>query len=360
VVDFSSSLYLGFQHGIGSLRPWSQLTTGAPASLISPPGSVEVADGIARLQGCERGTLATSTLHLFWDLFGILSERRIAIYLDAGSYPIARWGVERAAARGVPVRCFPHRDTQALWQLLNQGSRRLMPVVVSDGICAACGCLAPIAGYLDRVRRTGGLLVIDDTQALGVLGERPKHDMPYGRGGGGSLRYYGIEGSDVMVVSSLAKGFGAPLAVLSGSENTVRQFEARSQTRVHCSPPSSANIHAGTRALEVNSEHGDIIRRQLVQRIKQFRDRVAEVGIRTVGGLFPIQSLKLPVRMDARRLYQQLSDLGLQTVLRRGHQGSPQISFIITAQHHANDIDQAARTLKAAVKSQLRLQPTGG
>lgn len=50
------------------------------------------------MQGCEMATLSSSTLHLFWDLFGALARGRVAIYMDAGTYPIARWGVERAAA----------------------------------------------------------------------------------------------------------------------------------------------------------------------------------------------------------------------------------------------------------------------
>src|SRR5262245_11480239 len=105
-LDFTSSLYLSFWHDMWSLRPWSQLTTGAPAALAEPPGAVAVARQLARLQGCERATLAKSTLHLFWDLFGMLAGERIMIYLDAGVYPTARWGAERAAGRGTPVRQF--------------------------------------------------------------------------------------------------------------------------------------------------------------------------------------------------------------------------------------------------------------
>jgi 8-amino-7-oxononanoate synthase len=107
MLDFTSALYLGPQHSMGSLRPWSQLTTGAPAALIRPPGSDTVADQLARLQGCERGTLATSTLHLFWDLFGILAGCRVAIYLDAGAYPIAWWGL--SAPPGEECRCTAFR-----------------------------------------------------------------------------------------------------------------------------------------------------------------------------------------------------------------------------------------------------------
>src|SRR5262245_5072420 len=102
-LDFTSSLYLGFRHESSSLKPWSQLTTGWPSILGEPPGAEIVAHQLAKLQGCEQAILGTSTLHLFWDLFGILAGERIVIFQDDGAYASAQWGVERAAARGVPV-----------------------------------------------------------------------------------------------------------------------------------------------------------------------------------------------------------------------------------------------------------------
>lgn len=134
--DFTSALYLGMRHESWTLRPWAQLTTGRPAALGAPPGACEVATQLAALQGCRRATLAPSTLHLFWDLFGVLARERVAVYLDAGVYPIARWGVERAAARGVLVRSFVHYDPEALQrQLAQDARRRLRPPVVADGFC---------------------------------------------------------------------------------------------------------------------------------------------------------------------------------------------------------------------------------
>ena len=73
-----------------------------------------------RLQDCERATLLPSTLHLFWDLFGVLAREPVRIYMDAGTYAVARWGVERAAAQGVSVRHFPHHDASAARVLIQR------------------------------------------------------------------------------------------------------------------------------------------------------------------------------------------------------------------------------------------------
>ena len=82
-----------------------------------------VAQDLAQLLRCKRAVLAPSTLHLYWDLFDLLARDHIAIYVDAGTYPIARWGIERAAAKGVRTATFPTHDSAALECLLYRDRR---------------------------------------------------------------------------------------------------------------------------------------------------------------------------------------------------------------------------------------------
>lgn len=354
LLDFTSALYLGMRHPSGSLRPWGQLTTGAPAALAEPERADWVAQALAALMGSERGVLGPSTLHLFWDLFGILSGEEVAIYLDAGIYPIARWGIERAAARGVSVKTFPHHDADGLQRRLREDRhRRGRPVVVSDGLCPACGRVAPIAAYLARVRPFGGWLILDDTQALGILGHAPGPGAPYGSGGGGTLRWSGVRGPDLLVVSSLAKGFGVPVAVLSGSTVMVKKIEAASETRVHCSPPSMAVIHAADHALAINRDHGDALRLRLALRVRYFRDRLKEIGLSARGGLFPVQTLIPRPSLDAVALHEDLLRQGIRTALHRNRNGNgARISLIITARHSLHEIDYVVDVLSHVMRGQ--------
>lgn len=186
MLDFSSSLYLGLRHPSRSLAPWHRLTNGKPSALVEPPGAASVASELATLIGCERAVLLPSTLHLFWDLFGIQTGDTVAIYCDAGAYPIARWGIENAAARGVAVHYFSHHDVDALRRRLDRHARsHARPLVVADGFCPRCGRPAPLADYLDAVRGFAGSLLIDDTQALGILGHTPGPEAPMVAAAGG-------------------------------------------------------------------------------------------------------------------------------------------------------------------------------
>ncbi|HXH97129.1 MAG TPA: hypothetical protein VNH40_07965, partial [Gaiellaceae bacterium] len=120
MLDFASALYLGFGHPSGTFRSWPRLTTGVPAALGDPPGAGELGRRLAALTRCEAGVVAPSTLHLFFDLVEGLRPAHGALYLGAGAYPIARWGVERAAAHGAPVRTFRDRDPDHLDALLRR------------------------------------------------------------------------------------------------------------------------------------------------------------------------------------------------------------------------------------------------
>jgi len=379
VLDFTSALYLGLQHASRALRPWPQLTAGLPASLGSPALARTLAQQLARLQGCESATLAASTLHLAWDVFGMMSKDDVTIYMDAGVYPILRWGVERAASRGVPVRKFAHHDVKALRQCLwrDRFSRR-RPVIATDGLCPECGKVAPLAEYLACLHQTTrevglahdmfwsdqriyerksdfargtGYLILDDTQALGILGASPSRAAPFGKGGGGSLKWANLLSPNVLMISSLAKGFGAPLAVLAGNGEILRRFEHESETRRHCSPPSIAALHAAEHALAENEANGETLRTHLAQLVRHFHTRLRAAGFDAGAGLFPMQTLKPIYGLDARVLHERLLRKGVRTLLQAGrNENEARVGFVLNARHQLGDIDRAVEALCECVK----------
>jgi 8-amino-7-oxononanoate synthase len=242
VIDLTSALYLGLRHPSAALAPWAALTLGRPAALGGAGAGAEVAAArvLAAWLGTERAALATSTVHAMMDLEALTPSRASAIVLDRSAYPIARWGVERAAGRG--------RRVSTLSQL-----RDLEPgtLVVVDGVCPACGGLVALRALATAVRARRGVVVVDDTQAVGVLGP----------GGGGSLRLHGLERDPaVVIVASLAKGLGVPVCVVAGSSERIGRWLACSETRTHTSPPSAATLSALEHALAIERRHGERLR----------------------------------------------------------------------------------------------------
>lgn len=345
VIDFTSSLYLGMEHSSDNLKPWRSLTTGAPAVLGEPPETAALARQFALLQGCDAAVLATSTLHVSWDLFGILAQNPIEIFLDSKTYPISRWGVQRAMTLGAAVHRFAHNDPASLARKLATPAPGHLPVIVADGLCAKCGS-APLKDYLALTKACGGLLVIDDTQALGLLGRNRTRQMPYGEGGGGSVPWSGAGGSEIIVFGSLAKAYGVPMAVLAGSRHWIRRFTERSATRMYCSPPSVANLRAAEHALDCNRRDGDARRSRLLELVRYFRRRAQAAGLSLASKtLLPIQAIAGAPEANAFELHQRMRARQVNTILNRGEHGRPQVTMLITSRHQREEIDFAINSM---------------
>jgi 8-amino-7-oxononanoate synthase len=357
VADFTSALYLGIDHGSRELAGWSRLTLGKPAALEPPPGSAAVEGELARLTGCERALLGTSTLHIFHDLLPMAARADVSVFVDECLYPIARWSVERVAARGSPVVTFRRHDPEALWRAMaGAGSRR--PLVVADGFCVACGMPAPLGSYVECAAARDGLVVIDDTQAIGIFGYAPAQPAPYGTGGGGSMALNGIRDRRVVIVGSLAKAFGAPVAVLAGAAPLVAGFAETSATRMHCSPPSAAAVAAAASALAINRAIGDALRERLADKVSRFRRGLGPLA--GSPGLFPVQHLRLPARMDPGALHGRLRARGVHAVLTRGDHHRARIGFVLTARHDDREIEYALASLRALTGRATHAKWEGG
>jgi 8-amino-7-oxononanoate synthase len=345
-LDFSDARYLGMRHGSRELGVWDDITTGFPAAFLEAPEATSLGRAIARLQGLEAGVVAPSTLHFFWDWFGQLHPSQHQIFSDEQLYQVGNWGVERAAGKGIPVIRFAHRSPLSLQVLLKKKRRRdLRPIVVTDGWCPLCGKAAPLREYLEILGPHGGWLVVDDTQAMGILALQ-KRILANSR----PIRIAEGKGAELLTISSLAKGFGAPVAALCGSAAMVDDFRAKSETRMFASPASTVAIRAAQHALRTNAKQGDGLRGQLLRNVRLFKDCLAEDGIATGGGCFPVQFLPTFNGFAAQRIHADLWRQGIRAVLSKGHDGQSMICFLLNVRMTRPQIVQACKTISLAAQ----------
>jgi 8-amino-7-oxononanoate synthase len=351
MLDFTSSLYLGLHHPHRELKPWRRFTTGVPAALAEPAVAARVARAGARLIGVEQVVLSRSTLHALFDVVGVLCDDRrpVEFLVDSGTYPVARWALHRAIVQGAPVADFAHHDLGELTRLLARLPPDARPVIVTDGACPACG-RGPLADYLEIAEDRGGVLLVDDTQALGILGARPSEADRYGRGGGGTLGWLGVDPGAAIVVASMAKGFGAPVALTGGRRAIVERLVRDGDTRVHCSPPTVPDLVAAERALATNEERGDELRRRLGDLVVRLRDGLKELGVLSRVDDFPIQPVGPFQAPKARRVHDGLRRRGVLTVLQKSRcTQAAHVTFIVTATHRRADVDAALTGLAGAL-----------
>jgi 8-amino-7-oxononanoate synthase len=349
MIDFTSSLYLGMKHGSTELNGWEQLTTGVPAILNEPLVSLQVSKYVARMQGHEEGISAPSTLHIYSDLFELLKKKRIVLFIDEKIYPVSRYGIEKLQANQIRVQPFRHFDPVHLNGLVKANvSSGAMPVIMSDGWCPLCGKAAPIYKYVNIIRPFNGTILIDDTQAFGILGEHQHEKMPYGMGGGGTLKWLNIRDDSIVTVTSLAKAFGVPMAVIGGTSAFITAFKESSKTRIHSSPVSTVHLQAALNTFRINLNKGDMLRSKLWKNICLLKNKISQKTLVTGGGIFPVQNTRCRSSNETIRLYERLKKNKISTILLSLHNEQiPVISFIIRADHIPGQIMELASHIQS-------------
>lgn len=337
--DFTSGLFLGLTHA-GECGP-GPLTTGTPAALREVAGSRTLAREVALAHGAERGLLARSSLHALVDVLLTVSRGGGQVLLDEHAYPISHWAAAVARAKGATVHTFRHHDAADARRRLARRPGRPgspgSPVVLTDGWCGGCLRPAPLADLLAVARGVGGVLVVDDSPAAGVLGRRTTTNRLFGVGGAGTPAWLGVAGSELVWVASTAKGLGAPLAVLTGPARVLDRVAAAGPARTHASPPSRCDVAAlGSAWRDPTLEAR---RRRLAGTVLRVRDGLGTLGLPPVGLPFPVVAVDAGGRGSVVALHRRLRAHGVETlVVRAACRRRAQLTICLRADHTDRDV----------------------
>lgn len=285
-VDLSSAVFLGPAPRVAFV---GALASGKPSVLEEPPGTRRITEAWAASHDVEDAVLARSAFHGLLDAIEATAGNGSTLLVDGDSYEVARWAVAAACAGSrarKEVRVVTYRHLDADDAALRSRAVRGPVVVVTDGLCGSCLRPAPLGRLCSLARRTGGRVVVDDTLAAGVLGTRTAGSGPLGLGGGGTAAWLGAAGRELVVVSSLAKGYGVPLAVVTGPRVVVDRVRRTGSARTYASGPSAADL-AALLALPRRDEL-ERRRRRLSELVDRTRRRVRRVGLAPLGIPFPM------------------------------------------------------------------------
>lgn len=138
-----------------------------------------------------------------------------AAFLDARSHASLR---EAAALLGCPVQTFAHGEAADLRRRLRRLKPGTRPLVLTDGVFAHDGSVAPLVELLAALPPEGRMLV-DEAHAAGVLGA----------GGRGTAEAGGVDDARMIRTATLSKAFGASGGVILGNRSLVDEVIARSR-----------------------------------------------------------------------------------------------------------------------------------
>jgi len=183
-----------------------------PGTVMASPPLVEVVARAARFFQTESAQYIVSGYLGDMLLTQALSNDYDMVFVDDSSHYSVFDGIR---STGKSVITFCHLDPEDLRQKLRENLKpRQIPLVMSDGVFPMTGAIAPLREYLKALTPfEGGLLCVDDSHAVGVIGEK----------GQGTLEYCGVQGDNCYLAGTLSKAFGGLGGIIPGNNELMEK-----------------------------------------------------------------------------------------------------------------------------------------
>jgi len=167
--------------------------------------------------------------------------------VDEKSHPSLQ---DAAGFLDCPVILFRHRDPIDVERVVERCGEASKVILLTDGMFAQDGALAPLDQYL-KTLPPDALILVDDAHAAGVVGRK----------GRGSVEYSGANGSRVVQTITLSKAFGVYGGAILGTAALRKQILAKSRLFIGSTPLPLPIANAACKAVEVLSRDPSMRRR---------------------------------------------------------------------------------------------------
>jgi glycine C-acetyltransferase len=177
-------------------------------------------------------------------------------------------------------------------------------LVVTDGVFSMDGYLAKLPGICDLAERHGALVMVDDSHAVGFVGEQ----------GRGTHEHCGVMGRVDLVTGTLGKALGgAAGGYVAGSCAVVGWLRQKARPYLFSNtlPPVVAGVSLAV--LDLLEQGGDL-RRRLRENASHFRAGLTALGFRLLPGEHPIIPVMLGEAALAQAFAVRLLDEGVYAV----------------------------------------------
>lgn len=358
----------------GSEKEYIRMNSNSYLSLSNHPELVEAADSATRALGVGPGAVRfiDGTLS-----FHIALEERIARFLgkpaakifnsaytsncgmalavsNKSTYWIGDQLNHNSIIRAMRISNVPgsnraiydHNNMESLKKCLDAVPLQMERVIIIfDGVFSMRGDVAPI----DRIVKTaepyqgrfrdGVITVVDDSHGIGAFGST----------GRGTSEFSGAH-PDV-IIGTFGKAFGVNGGFVGASETLIEAIRQKADTYIYTNPLGAGDCAAAIRAIDLcDSPEGLRSLGTLQERIRQFRQGIAALGLESIPGPHPVVPLLVRDTAKTHRLVQHLYDhgvLGVGLTFPVVPRGDETIRFQINAAHTKADIEEVLGILSA-------------
>ena len=251
----------------------------------------ELEDRLTRFLGTEDTILYGSCFDANGGLFETILGEEDAIISDALNHASIIDGIRLSKARRFR---YANNDTADLEKQLVAAKDSRFRLIATDGVFSMDGILADLSAICDLADKYGAAVFVDDSHAVGFMGEHGK----------GSHEARGVLGRIDVLTGTLGKALGgASGGYTSGRKEIVELLRQRSRPYLFSNTLAPVIAATSVAVLDLIESASDL-RARLFANAARFRAGMTKAGFRLVPGEHPI----VPVMLGDAKLASAMAD----------------------------------------------------
>lgn len=291
---------------------------------------------ISDFLGMEDTILYSSCFDANGGLFETLLTEDCAVISDALNHASIIDGIRLCKAKRYR---YQNNDMADLERCLKEAQDARIRLVATDGVFSMDGIIANLPAICDLCEQYDALLMVDDSHAVGFMGEH----------GRGTPEYCGVQGRVDILTGTLGKALGgASGGYTSAKKPVIDLLRQKSRPYLFSNTLAPAIASASIRVLELLQE-GDAARRRLHENTRYFREKMQDVGFDIIESTHPIVAVMFYDAFKAAKAAELLLQKGIYVTSFTYPvvpQGKARIRVQVSAAHTREDLDYAVRCFK--------------
>lgn len=299
---------------------------------------------IARFLGMEDAILYSSCFDANGGLFETLLTDQDAIISDELNHASIIDGVRLCKAARFRYK---NNDMNSLREQLEAAKGARIKLIATDGVFSMDGYIANLKGICDLADEYGALVMVDDSHAVGFMGEH----------GRGTPEYCGVMGRVDIITGTLGKALGgASGGYTAAKQEVIDLLRQRSRPYLFSNTVAPVICGASLKVLDL-LEGSTALRDKLHENTRYFRENLGKLGFDVLPGEHPIVPVMLYDAKTAQEFAARMLEKGVYVV---GFfypvvpMGKARIRTQVSAAHSKADLDFAVSCF-AEVKREMGL-----
>ncbi|MEU8580179.1 glycine C-acetyltransferase [Streptomyces abikoensis] len=261
----------------------------------------ELEEKISRFLGMEDTILYSSCFDANGGVFETLLTAEDAVISDELNHASIIDGIRLSKAARFRYR---NRDMADLERCLKEAEGARHKLIVTDGVFSMDGYIAPLDEICDLAERYGALVMVDDSHAVGFVGEE----------GRGTPELFGVTERVDIITGTLGKALGgASGGYVAARAEIVELLRQRSRPYLFSNSLAPSIVGASLRVLDLLTESGDR-RARLRENTKLFRAEMTAAGFDILPGEHPIAPVMVGDAALAGRMAAALLEKGIYVI----------------------------------------------